>query len=72
MTLKEYYGKLKKQKRPPHPAREFILTIAEKTGKSTKTIQQWMSGIYTPSRETQIIISDATGIPPDELFPAPE
>ncbi len=72
MTFKEYYQKLKEEKRPPHPARQFILTIAEMTGKTPKTIQQWMSGIYTPSRETQMIISDATGIPLDDLFPASE
>ena len=72
MTFKEYYQKLKQLERPLHPARQFILSIAEKTGKNPKTIQQWMSGVYTPSRETQIIISDATGIPLDDLFPTPE
>lgn len=72
MTFKEYYLKLKEQKRPLHPAREFILTIAKITGKTPKTIQQWMSGVYTPSHETQMIISDATGIPLEDLFPSHE
>lgn len=69
MTIKEYYLDLKAQARPPHPARQFILTIAEKTGRSPKTIQQWLSGIQSPCHESKMIISEVTGIPLEELFP---
>lgn len=69
MTLKEHYQRLKEKERPPHPARQFILNIAAKTGKTPKTIQQWICGIYLPSRESILIISEETGIPPEELFP---
>lgn len=69
MTFKEYYLRLKAKERPPHPARQFILTIAEKTGRSHKTVRQWMSGIQMPGKESMSVISDITGIPLDELFP---
>lgn len=69
MTIKEYYLTLKAKERPPHPARQFILTIAEKTGRSHKTVQQWLCGIQLPCKESMLIISDVTGIPLEELFP---
>ena len=69
MTLKEYYQKLKTKERPPHPARQFILTIAAVTGRSHKTVQQWISGIQTPGKDSMLRISDLTGIPQEELFP---
>lgn len=69
MTFKEYYLRLKAKERPPHPARQFILTIAEMTGRSHKTVQMWMSGIQMPKNESKMIISNITGIPLDELFP---
>lgn len=69
MTLKEHYQRLKAKERPPHPARQFVLDIAAKTGKTPKTIQQWICGIYLPSKESMLIISEETGIPPEELFP---
>lgn len=34
MTLKEHYISLKELEKPIHPAKQFILTIAEKTGKA--------------------------------------
>lgn len=70
MTLNEYYLDLKAQERPLHPARRFILTIAEKTGRSPKTIQQWLSGIQMPCKDSMMIISNETGIPLEELFPS--
>lgn len=69
MTFREYYLNLKAMERPPHPARQFILTIAEITGKSPKTVQQWMSGIQLPTEESKLLISNETGIPLEELFP---
>ena len=72
MTFKEYYLKLKQKERPPHPARQFILTIATLTGRSPKTIQQWMSGVQLPGKDSMLIISNETGIPLEELFPPDE
>ena len=69
MTFKEFYQQLRAMERPLHPARQFILTLSQKTGKTPKTIQQWMSGVYTPSPESKLIISEETGIPIEELFP---
>ncbi len=69
MTIKEYYRALKKKERPPHPARQFILTIAAATGRSHRTVQQWLCGIQMPGKESISIISSVTGIPPEELFP---
>lgn len=69
MTLREHYQSLKEQQRPPHPARQFILTIAEKTGRSTRTVQQWLSGQQEPDHGSKIVISNEVGIPPEELFP---
>lgn len=68
MNLKEYYQKLKSAERIPTPARQFILTIAAKTGKSPKTIQQWLCGAQYPGEESIRIISEETGIPAEELF----
>ncbi len=70
MTFKEYYLKLKTEERPPHPARQFILTIAAATGRSHKTVQQWISGIQMPGQDSMSRISDLTGIPLEELFPS--
>ncbi len=70
MTIKEYYRALKAKERPPHPARQFILTIAAATGRSHRTVEQWLCGIYMPGKECMDIISNVTGIPPEELFPA--
>lgn len=69
MTFREHYYMLKKLERPIHPAKEFILMIAEKTGKKPATVQQWVCGIQTPGEETQTIISNIIGIPKEELFP---
>lgn len=69
MTFREYYLELKEKERPPHPARAFILSIAEKTGRSPKTVQQWACGIQTPGRDVAILISQEIGIPLHKLFP---
>ena len=69
MTLKEHYISLKELEKPIHPAKQFILTIAEKTGKSTRTVQQWISGIQKPDQKSILLISNELGIPPEELFP---
>lgn len=72
MTIREYYLKLKAKERPPHPAKQFVLTIAAATGKSPKTIRQWLSGVQVPAKESMLIISSETGIPMEELFPPEE
>lgn len=69
MTLREYYQKLKQRQRPLHPAQQFLLNLANKTGRSPKTIQQWLSGIQTPDPTVRQIISEEVGLKPDELFP---
>ncbi|MCM1490479.1 MAG: replication/maintenance protein RepL [Muribaculum sp.] len=69
MTLKEHYNSLRELERPLHPAKQFIYTIAEKTGRSHKTVQQWISGIQEPNDDLKVIISGVVGIPPEELFP---
>lgn len=69
MTLKEHYDNLRELERPMHPAKQFLMTISEKTGRSFKTVQQWISGIQEPDQSIKIIISKEVGIPPEELFP---
>lgn len=69
MTFREHYIALKHQERPPHPAKAFILRIAEITGKNPKTISQWLSGIQFPTRGDRQKISDVLGISTSELFP---
>ncbi|MBO5445372.1 MAG: helix-turn-helix transcriptional regulator [Muribaculaceae bacterium] len=69
MNFKEYYKKLKDAKKPPSPAQQFIITLSAKTGKSQKTVRQWLSGIQIPSGDAKRIISEETGIPAEELFP---
>lgn len=73
MNLREYYQKLKSAERMPTPARQFILTIAAKTGKSPKTIQQWLCGAQYPGDDESLrILSEETGIPAEELFQFPQ
>lgn len=69
MTLREYYQKLKKSERPLHPAQQFLLNLANKTGRSPKTIQQWLSGIQVPDPAVRKIIGEEVGLNPEELFP---
>jgi len=69
MTLREYYTSLKKKERPPHPARAFVMNIAEKTGRSTKTVEQWIYGVYEPPVDVLPTISGEAGLPVEELFP---
>lgn len=69
MNFKEYYKKLKDAKKPLSPARQFILVLAKKTGKSPRTIEQWIYGIQSPGEDSIRIISEETGIPAEELFP---
>lgn len=69
MTLREYYQKLRKSQRPLHPAKQFLLRLATKTGRSPKTIQQWLSGIQIPDNQVIQIISEEVGLSPEDLFP---
>lgn len=69
MTLREHYNFLRSQKRPLHPATQFIYNIAEITGRSHRTVQQWICGCQEPDDNIKIIISKEIGIPPEELFP---
>lgn len=52
-----------------HPAKAFILQVAEITGKRPKTICQWLSGVQLPTMSDKQKISDALGISSEELFP---
>lgn len=69
MTFRDYYQELKKMERPPHPAKAFILNLAEKTGKSPKTVQMWITGCQNPPLDVRIMLGMELGIPHDELFP---
>lgn len=69
MTFREHYISLKQLERPMHPAKAFILKVASITGKSPKTISQWLSGVQLPSRADRLKISDALGVSSAELFP---
>lgn len=69
MTFKEHYQSLKDKARPLHPAKAFIQSIAEKTGRSPRTVQQWISGIQSPGKETASLISKELGEPVEALFP---
>lgn len=72
MTFREYYQELKKLERPKHPATVFVESIATKTGRSHKTIHQWLSGIQQPPKNICILIGEDLGIAPEELFPDKE
>ncbi len=69
MTFREYYLEMKKQERPPHPAKVFLQKIADLTGRSPKTVSQWLSGSQVPPREICIQIGDLLEVNPDDLFP---
>lgn len=69
MTFREYYQKLKSHPRPPHPARAFILEVAERTGRSPKTISNWISGMQDPPVEIRAELSEWLGMEEKELFP---
>lgn len=69
MTLVEYYRDLRELERPMHPAKVFIHQLAKLTGRSPKTVEQWVCGIQQPSMAVRIMISEKIGIPHEELFP---
>ena len=69
MTFKEYYKSLRRLERPMHPARAFVLNVAALTGRSPKTVNQWLSGVQQPTAEDCNKISRELGIDVGELFP---
>ncbi len=69
MTLRDYYQNLKKEERPIHPAQAFVIQLAVLTGRSPKTVRQWLSGIQLPPRSEREKISQHLGIEAVELFP---
>ncbi|MBD5280386.1 MAG: hypothetical protein HDS35_07575 [Bacteroides sp.] len=69
MTFRDYYQELKKQERPPHPAKAFALKIASVTGRTLKTVNQWAYGVQSPPRDVRIVIGETLGEDPDVLFP---
>lgn len=69
MTFREYYKEIRKKKRPPHPANEFLSNIAHLTGRSESTVRQWTVGNQIPDYATCNLISEFTGISAKELFP---
>ena len=70
MTFIEHYKELKRMERPKHPAKVFIENMANLTGRSQKTIYQWLSGIQKPPMDVRLKISEDLGSDPDELFPS--
>lgn len=69
MTLREHYKKLRKLQRPPHPAKAFIEEISRMTGRSQKTICQWLCGSQHPPKMICSQLGEYLGVPPEELFP---
>lgn len=52
-----------------HPARAFVIGIASLTGRSPKTVSQWLCGVQQPSADDCEKISRELGIDVGELFP---
>ncbi|WP_286145354.1 helix-turn-helix domain-containing protein [Bacteroides caecimuris] len=69
MTFREYYQKLKKLERPMHPAKAFVYSIADMTGRSPRTVNQWLSGVQQPPKGVCLQIGEKLGIDPETLFP---
>lgn len=69
MTLNEYYKRLRQLPRPLTPAEKFIQDIMKLTGKTEKTVTQWIYGIQQPSEGDRDLISRHLGISQSELFP---
>lgn len=69
MTFREYYQSLKRLERPMHPAKAFVIGIANLTGRSPKTVNQWLCGVQQPTADDCDKISRELGIDASELFP---
>ncbi len=69
MTFREYYRSLRHQERPLHPAKAFIHQIAELTGRTPKTVSQWLSGRQRPPKEVCVQISKVLEMDAEDLFP---
>lgn len=66
LTFWGYYNELKNEKA------EFIKKISQATGRSQRTVYNWLKGIHPVSPEDQKKISDALNIPEADLFSIPK
>ena len=51
------------------PKQKFIRELAEKTGKTTATVKQWVYGVQVPNKATIDLIASIYDIDPAGLFP---
>jgi hypothetical protein len=68
MTLTEYVNSLDDRK--IKPKRDFIRLLRRLTGKTEASVYRWLNGEVIPDKSDRGIISDAAGIPVEELWPA--
>lgn len=68
-TFLQYYKNLRARPRPLTTAQQFIQDLMIVTGKTEKTVRQWVYGCQQPSEEDKDIISRMLQIPTTELFP---
>lgn len=69
MTFREYYFELRKQPQELPPAEKFLIAISKLTGRSQKTVKQWVSGCQPVPNHLKRRIAGAMGIEVTELFP---
>lgn len=65
-TFVELY---QREKAKPTPAQQFYLTVHELTGISYDGMMRWVRGEVRPNKAAMNILSQAFGVPADELFP---
>ena len=66
MTLRGYYRNLPE---PTYPKKEFIRTLAIKCNVTETTVRNWvMYGIKPENKRYVDIISEVTGISPEDLW----
>lgn len=67
MNLMQFYEKLPK---PEPPKTTFVRKMADLCGVDVATVRWWVKGRTRPSNKAHYdILSEATGIPKDQLFP---
>lgn len=67
MNLMQFYESLPK---PEPPKTTFVKNVAERCGVDVSTVRWWVKGRTKPSNKQHYdILSEATGIPKNQLFP---
>lgn len=68
MTLRQAYDRFITTHPIVTPSKYFVRTLSEATGRSEKSIRNYISGCDRPPKHIQQIIADMLDSTPEELF----